>query len=156
MNITVTLIAQITAFILFVWLINRYLWAPMIKALDDRRQQVADGLAAAEQGKKSLSDAQTQTREMEEEARDKANEIISQAERRAGEIIEESKNTARTESEQIKRAAQSDLEQQVMQARETLREQVSQLAIQGAERILGREVDAKAHHLALKELEKQI
>lgn len=156
MNITVTLIAQIIAFVVFIWLINRYLWGPMITALEDRRRRVADGLAAAEQGNKSLSEAQVKVQQMEEEARGKANDIISHAERRATEIVEESKNTAREESEQIKRSAQSDIEQQVLQAKEALRLQVSALAVQGAERVLGREVDAEAHKDALKELEKQI
>lgn len=156
MNITVTLIAQIIAFVVFIWLINRYLWGPMITALEDRRRRVADGLAAAEKGNKSLSEAQVKVQKMEEEARAKANDIIGHAERRATEIVEESKNTAREESEQIKRSAQSDIEQQVLQAKEVLRSQVSALAIQGAERILSREVDAETHKTALKELEKQI
>ena len=156
MNITVTLIAQIIAFVLFIWLINRYLWGPMLAALESRRQQVADGLAAAEEGKKSLHAAQTEIQKMEEEARSKANAIIGGAERRATDIVEESKNVAREESEQIKRAAQSDLDQQTLQAKEALRQQVAALVIQGAERILSREVDAEAHRAALRELEKRI
>lgn len=156
MNITVTLIAQIIAFVLFIWLINRYLWGPMLAALESRRQRVADGLAAAEKGKKSLRAAQTEIQKMEEAARNKANAIIGGAERRATDIVEESKSAAREESEQIKRAAQSDLDQQTLQSKEALRQQVAALVIQGAERILSREIDAEAHRAALKELEKQI
>ena len=156
MNITVTLIAQIIAFVVFIWLINRYLWGPMLSALEQRRQRVADGLAAAEQGQKNLSEAQLTVEKMEAEARDQANDIITHAERRATEIIEESKSIAREESEQIKRSAQSDLDQQVLQAREALRQQIASLVVQGAERILGKEVDAEAHRAALRELERQI
>ena len=156
MNITATLLAQITAFVLLIWLVNRYLWGPLTAAMEQRRQQVADSLASAEQARKDLGDAKDRAVEFEERARGKAAEIISHAEKRARVIEEDAKNKAHEESEHIKQSAQNDIEQQVMQARELLRRQVSEIAIAGAERILQREVDSTAHAAALKELEERI
>ena len=156
MNITVTLFAQVAAFVLFIWLINRYLWGPLTDALEQRRQRVAEGLASAEQGRRDLEAARLRTGEMEEAARGKAAEIVAHAEKRAREIKEAAKNKAREESERIRQSAQSDVERQLMQARESLRRRVSEIAVIGAERILRREVDAAAHASALKDLEERL
>ncbi len=156
MNITASLFAQIAAFVLLIWLVNRYLWGPLTAALEQRRQQIADGLASAEQGNQNLADAQVRTAEMKEQAQSKAAEIIAHAEKRAREIEEEAKTKAREESERIKQSAQSEIEQQIAQARESLRRQVSNIAVAGAARILQKEVDATVHAAALKELEDRI
>ncbi len=156
MNITATLLAQIIAFVLLIWLVNRYLWGPLTAAMEQRRRQVADGLASAEQGRKDLADATVRAGELEEQARDKAAEIIGHAEKRAHEIEEEAKTKAREKSERIKQSAQSEIEQQITQARESLRRQISEIAVAGAERILKKEVDATAHATALRELEERI
>ncbi len=156
MNITATLFAQIIAFILLIWLINRYLWGPLTAALEKRRKQVADGLASAEQGRKDLEDAKVRVGEMEEQARSKAAEIIAHAEKRAHRIEEEAKTKAHEESERIKQSAQGEIEQQITQARESLRRQITEIAVAGAERVLKKEVDASVHASALKELEEHI
>ena len=156
MNITVSLFAQMTAFVLLIWLVNRYLWGPMTGALEQRRKQIADGLASAEQGRQDLEGAIVHAGEMETEARGKATDIIAHAEKRAREIEEAAKTKALEESKRIKQSAQSEIDQQVTQAKESLRQQVSKIAIAGAERILKREVDASVHAATLKELEKHI
>lgn len=156
MNITVTLFAQVIAFAVFIWLINRYLWGPLTTALEQRRKQIADGLASAEQGRKNLESARARAGELEEQARGKAAEMLAHAEKRAREIEEEAKTAARAESERIKQSAQSDIDRQITQAKESLRQQVSAIAIAGAERILQREVDAASHTAALKDLEERI
>ena len=156
MNITATLLAQVIAFVLLIWLVNRYLWGPLTAALEQRRKQIADGLASAEQGRRDLEDAKTRAGEIEEQARGKAARIIAHAEKRAREIEEEAKARAREESERIKHSAQSEIDQQLTHARESLRRRVSEIAIAGAARILKKEVDAAAHAAALKELEEHI
>ena len=156
MNITATLLAQMVAFALFIWLIQRYLWGPLTAALEQRRNRIADGLAAADQGRRDLESAKAQAEEIETQARDKANKIISLAEKRAREIEEQAKTRAREESDRIRQSAQSDIDQQLAQARESLRRQVSQIAIAGAERILQKEVDPTVHAAALEKLEGRI
>ena len=156
MNITVTLFAQVAAFVLLIWLINRYLWEPLTDALERRRKQIADGLASAEQGRHDLENATTRIGEMEEQARGKAAEIIAHAEKRAHEIEEQAKNKAREEGDRIKQSAQGEIEQQIAQAKEALRRQVAALAVAGAKRILDKEVDATTHAAALQELEKSL
>ncbi len=156
MNITATLLAQMVAFALFIWLVQRYLWAPVNNALEQRRNQISDGLAAADQGRRDLENARTQAEDIEAQARNKANKIISLAEKRAEEIEDQAKTKAREESDRIRHAAQSDIDQQLARARESLRRQVSQIAIKGAERILQKTVDPTVHTAALKELEGRI
>ena len=156
MNITATLFAQIAAFVLLIWLVNRHLWGPLVAAMEKRRKQIADGLASAEQGRKDLEDAKVHTDKMEEQARGKATEIIAHAEKRAREIEEAAKTKAHEEGDRIKQSAQGEITQQITQAREALRRQVSEIAVAGAERILKKEVDASVHATALKELEERI
>ena len=156
MNINATLFAQIAAFLVLLWLINRFLWAPLIKALEDRRQQIADGLSAAEQGKQDLLSAESRAQEIETEARHKSTEILTHAEKRATEIVEEAKSQAQEESGRIKQAAQAEINQQLDQAKESLRQQVASLAVLGAEKVLGREISGSAHQDALNDLSKQL
>ncbi len=156
MSITSTLIAQIAAFLILVWLVNRFLWEPLTKALEERRSKVAEGLAAGEQGRKDLEESQARIRLIEEEARNQAANVIVQAEKRATGIVEEAKIAAREEAERIKQAAQSEIEQQVLQAREGLRREVGGMVIAGSERVLRREVDAGAHAAVLQELESRL
>lgn len=156
MSITATLFAQVAAFLILIWLVNRFLWEPLTKALDERREKVAEGLAAGEQGRKDLEESQARIRLMEEEARNQAANVIVQAEKRATGIIEEAKVAAREEAERIKHAAHSEMEQQVLQAREGLRREVGGIVIAGSERILRKEVDAGAHAEALRELESRL
>ena len=145
MNLNATLIAQAIVFFLFIVITIRYIWPMMQQAIDARQKTIADGLAAAEQGKKSLETSAKQADEAIREARGRAADIVVQAEKRAAQVIEEAKSTAKAEGDREKAAAKADIEQAVSRAREQLRAQVAALAVSGAEKILRREVDAKAH-----------
>jgi F-type H+-transporting ATPase subunit b len=152
MNINLTIIGQLLAFAVFVWFTMRYVWPPMSAALEERRKKIADGLAAAERGEKEQELAQERATAVIKEAKQQANEIMASAQKRATELVEESKNTAREEGERIKEQAHSEIEQEINRAKEELRKQVSQLAVAGAEQILAKEIDAKAHGDLLKKL----
>ncbi|ADC73080.1 MULTISPECIES: F0F1 ATP synthase subunit B [unclassified Thioalkalivibrio] len=152
MNINLTIIGQLLAFAVFVWFTMRYVWPPMSAALEERRKKIADGLAAAERGEKEQELAQERATAVIKEAKQQANEIMASAQKRATELVEESKTTAREEGERIKEQAHSEIEQEINRAKEELRKQVSQLAVAGAEQILAKEIDAKAHGDLLKKL----
>lgn len=156
MNVTLTLIGQVIVFSILIWFIKGVLWEPMLKVLNDRKQRIADGLAAAEKGKHEEELARQKALEELKKAKVEAAEIIAQAQRRASEIVDEAKNAALDEAGRVKQAAQSEIEQEVSRAREGLRAQVAQLAVAGAEKILGKEIDAAAHAKALDELAAQI
>ena len=156
MNINLTLIGQSITFVFFVIFVMKYVWPPLVAALDERKKTIADGLAAAEKGKHDGELAQQHVHEILKEAKEKAQEIISQAEKRASEIIEESKETARAEGERIIAAANAEIEQEVNRAREQLRGQVVTLAVSGAEKVLKREIDEKANEDLLKDLVAQL
>jgi F-type H+-transporting ATPase subunit b len=156
MNINATLIGQSITFFLFVWFCMKFIWPPLMKALADRRQRIADGLAAAERGKQELEQAAKKSAEVLQAARAQASEIIAQSERRAMQIIEEAKQAARAEGERIIAGAKEELEQEVFRARETLRSQVASLAVRGAEKILRREVDQKTHVELLSSLQTEL
>jgi len=145
MNINATLIAQAIMFALFVWFCMSFVWPPIVGALTARQKQIADGLAAGDRGKHELElSAKKATQELRI-AKEKASEIVTLAEKRASEIVEEAKNNAKTEGERIVAGAKAEIEQEVNRAKEGLRQQVSALAVAGAEKILRREIDAKAH-----------
>lgn len=156
MNFNATLIGQMITFVIFVWICMKYIWPPLMNVLEERNKKIADGLAAATQGQKDLEDAQAKASESLSDAKQQAQEIINQAQKRANEIVDEAKDVARDEAEKIKSAASADIEQQVTAAREQLRKEVSTIALAGAEQILKREVDAKAHADVLDELVAQI
>ncbi|HEX8980241.1 MAG TPA: F0F1 ATP synthase subunit B [Parasulfuritortus sp.] len=145
MNINLTLIGQTITFAIFVWFCMRFVWPPIVHALETRRKQIADGLAAADRGKHELELAAKRAAESLHEAKLKASEIIAQAEKRSAQIIDESKNEAKVEGERMLAAARAEMEQEVFRAREQLRGHVAQLVVAGAEKVLRREVDAKAH-----------
>lgn len=156
MNVTATLIGQMLVFSVLVWFIKSVLWEPMIKVLEDRKARIADGLAAAEKGKQEEELARQKALEELKKAKAEAAEIIAQAQKRADQIVDEAKQAAVEEANRVKVAAQAELEQEVSRAREGLRQQVAALAVAGAEKILGREIDAQAHAKALDELAAQI
>ena len=156
MNLNLTLIAQVISFSAFIWFTVKFVWPFMLRAIETRQKTIADGLAAAEQGRKSL---ETSTRQADEEikrARDRAAEILSQAEKRATQMIDEAKNAAKEEGGREKAAAKAEIEQEVTRAREQLRDRVASLAVAGAEKILRREVDAKAHGEILESIKRQL
>jgi F-type H+-transporting ATPase subunit b len=156
MSFNLTLIAQAVTFALFIWFTVKVVWPFMLRAIEARQKTIADGLAAAEQGKKSLEVSARQAEEAVKEARGRAGDIVGQAEKRATQVIEEAKSAAKAEGEREKAAAKADIEQAVARAREQLREQVAALAVAGAEKILRREVDAKAHADLLEGIKKQL
>ena len=152
MNITATLIGQMLTFAVLIWFIKAVLWEPMLNMLEDRKQRIADGLAAAERGQHEQELAEERAKDALREAKQQAAEVLVKAERRAGEIVDEAKETAREEGDRIKVAAQAEIDQEVNRARETLRKEVSKVALQGAEKILGKEIDAAAHSKVLDDL----
>ena len=156
MSITFTLIAQTLAFILFIAFTVKFVWPPLLRAIEARQKQIADGLAAGEQGRKSLEISTRQAEEAIAEARARAAEIVSQAEKRAAQLVEEAKGAAKEEGTREKAAAKAEIGQEVQRARELLREQVAALAVAGAEKILRREVDARAHAELLEGIKKQL
>lgn len=156
MNFNATLIGQTITFIVFVWFCMKYIWPPLMAALDERNTRIADGLAAAQRGQKDLEEAQSKVSDNLKDAKQQAQEIINQAQKRANEIVDEAKGSAREEADKIKSAATSDIDQQIHSAREQLRKEVSAIALSGAERILKREVNASTHAAILDELVAQI
>ena len=156
MNFNATLIEQTITFIVFVWFCMKYIWPPLMAALDERNARISEGLAAAQRGQQDLVDAQAKVSDSLNDAKQQAQEIINQAQKRANEIVDEAKGAARDEADKIKVAASADIDQQVNSAREELRKEVSSIALAGAEQILKREVDAKDHAAVLDELVTQI
>jgi F-type H+-transporting ATPase subunit b len=156
MNINFTLFAQAIVFTAFIWFTVKFVWPPLLRAIEARQKQIADGLAAAEQGKKSLEVSSKQAEQAIREARARAAEIIAQAEKRDAQMIEAAKVAAKAEGDREKAAAKADIQQEAQRAREQLREQVAALAVAGAEKILRREVDAKAHAELLDGIKKQL
>jgi len=156
MNINFTLIAQALTFAAFIGFTIKFVWPYLLRAIEERQKTIADGLAAAEQGKRSLETSTRQSAELVSQGRDRAAEIIAQAERRATQMVDEARTQAREEGNREKAAAQAEIEQQVARAREALREQVAALAVAGAEKILRREIDAKAHADLLAQLRQEL
>jgi F-type H+-transporting ATPase subunit b len=156
MNINFTLIAQAIAFAILIWFTVKFVWPPLLGAIEKRQKEIADGLAAAQEGKISLEIAEKKSAQSLGEAKQKAAEIISQAEKRASEILEDAKNQARDEGDRIILNAKSEIDQEVNRAKESLRAQVSSLAITGAEKILLKEIDKKVHSDMLNKLAKEL
>lgn len=156
MDFNATLIGQSIAMIVFVWFCMKFVWPLITGAIEQRQTEIADGLAAAEQGKKSLEVSAKQAEQAITEARGRAAEIVAQAEKRGAQLVEEAKNAAKAEGDREKAAAKADIQQEAQRAREQLREQVAALAVAGAEKILRREVDAKAHAELLDGIKKQL
>ena len=156
MQFNYTLVTQVVVFAAFIWFCVKFVWPPLLRAIETRQKTIADGLAEAERGRSSLADAQKQTDVLLKEARTRAQEIVAQAERQAAQRIEESKAAAKTEAERIAQSAQAALQQEVQSAKQQLRNSVASLAVAGAEKILRREVDAKAHAQLLDDIKRQL
>ncbi len=145
MNINFTLISQAIAFSVFIWFTVKFVWPPLLRAIEERQKTIADGLAAGERGRHELELASQRSSEVLKEAKQRAAEIVLQAEKRASEIVEEAKKAAKEEGDRIVTAAKADIEHEMFSAKEVLRQHVAELAVAGAAKILRREVDAKAH-----------
>ncbi len=156
MNINITLIFQIIVFIAFIWITKRYIWPPIMNALEQRRETIADGLAAAEKGQKDLELAAIKSREQLAEAKLNASRIVESAHQRANHIIEEAKSKARHEGERLIKLAQEEIEQQHIESRQQLLKEVSGIAVAGAERILQKEIDKASNDRLVKDLVSEI
>lgn len=151
-----SIVGQMIVFIIFVLFTMKFVWPPIVKAMEERRTKIADGLAAAERGSRALQDASTQSEEALKVARVQAQDILAAANKQASQIVETAKGTAQDEAARIVAKAHEDVEREVAQAREALRKQVGDLAIAGAAKILKREIDAKAHADVLNELSARV
>jgi F-type H+-transporting ATPase subunit b len=156
MNPNLTLFAQAAEFLLFIWITVKFIWPWLLRKIEERQKLIADGLAEAERGRSALAEAQKEKDVILKEARARAQEIMSSAEKAASQRVEESRSQAKTEGERLLASANAQIQQEVQSAKQQLREQVAQLAVSGAEKILRREVDAKAHADMLNQLKAQL
>jgi F-type H+-transporting ATPase subunit b len=156
MNITATLFAQAAVFALFIAFTVKFIWPYMLRAIEARQKTIADGLAAAEQGRRSLETSTRQAEDALAQARNRAGEILSQAEKRAAQLVDEARNAAKEEGSREMAAAKAEIAQELTRAREQLRDHVASLAVAGAEKILRREIDAKAHAELLDSIKQQL
>jgi F-type H+-transporting ATPase subunit b len=156
MNINLTLLMQAVAFGVFIWFCAKFVWPPLMRAIEARQKEIADGLAAGEEGRQSLSRSEKQIADMLTEAKTRASDIVAQGEKVRTDTVEQARSEAKSEGERILAAAKAEIEQEVMRAKAALRNQVADLAIAGATQILKREVDAKAHADLLAALQKQL
>ncbi len=156
MNLNATLLAQMVVFLILAWFTMKFVWPPLIKALDERSQKIADGLAAAEKGKAELTAANKRVDQELASARNEGQQRIADAEKRAQLVADEIKRNAQTEAARIITAAKADADQQIIKARESLRGEVAALAVRGAEQILKREIDANAHAELLNQLKAEL
>ena len=156
MNINATLIGQTIAFFIFVWFVMKYIWPPIVNALDERKQKIAEGLAAADRGQAEQVLAQERAASHIKEAKVEAASIIGQAEKRRNEIVENAKVVAIEEGDRLKASAQAEIEQEVQRAREALRAQIATVALAGAEKIVSKEINESVHQKTLDDLVAQI
>ncbi|MDR3411462.1 MAG: F0F1 ATP synthase subunit B [Formivibrio sp.] len=145
MDINASLFGQAITFAILVWFTMKFIWPPLVKALDERAARIADGLSAADRARQDLEHAEKIAADRLREAKVHAAEIIAQAEKRSAQIVDEAKGHAKVEGDRLIAGAQAEIEQQIQQAREALRQQVASLAIAGAEKILRCEVDQNKH-----------
>jgi F-type H+-transporting ATPase subunit b len=156
MNPNITLLGQMISFAILIWFTVKFIWPPLTKAIEERQQKIADGLAAADRAKAELEQGEAKAAEELKAARTKANEIIEQAHQRANQIIDQAKNDAIAEANRQKAVAEAEIVAAANRAKEDLRKQVSALAVSGAEKLLKREIDANAHKALIDELAAQL
>ncbi len=156
MNINITLLGQMITFGLLIWFTMKFVWPPLMRAMEARQKQIADGLAAGERGKLELELAQKRSTEALREAREHSVEVLKMASKRAAQMLEESKDQARDEGARLIATARAEIALEANRAKEQLRGAVAELAVAGAARILQKEIDAKAHDRLLDDLLKQL
>ncbi len=156
MNINATLIGQAIAFFLFVVFCMKFVWPPIMHALEERKKRIADGLAAADRGKHEKQLAEERAKEILRQAKEQANEILGRADKRGAEIVDEAKGEARAEGKRLMTAAQAEIEQEINRVKHDLRTQVVAIALQGAGKVLEREVDAATHNELMNKLAAEI
>ena len=156
MNPNITLLGQMITFAILIWFTVKFIWPPLTKAIEERQQKIAEGLAAADNAQKNLAQADAKVAEELKAARAKANEIIEQAHQRANQLIDAAKADAVAEGARQKALADAEIEAAANRAKEDLRKQVSALAVTGAEKLLKREIDANAHKALIDDLAAQL
>lgn len=156
MNPNITLLGQMISFAILIWFTVKFIWPPLMSAIEERQKKIAEGLAAADQSQRDLAQAEERVNDLLREARGKANEIIAQAETRANQIVDAAKNEAVAEAERQKSLAQAEIASAAHRAKEDLRKQMSTLAVAGAEKLIKREIDAGAHKALLDDLAAQL
>ena len=156
MSINATLIGQMITFALLVWFTMKYVWPPLLQALEDRKKKIAEGLAAAEKGQHEMDLAEKRATGLLREAKDQAADIVTLAQKRAGELVEESKKSAKDEGERIVTAARAEIDREIQKAREELRHEVAGLAVNAAEQILRSEVDRNKHKAIIDNLGQEL
>ena len=156
MNINATLFAQMITFGILIWVTMKFIWPPLAQAMDERAQRIAEGLAAADRAKAELQDANARVDEEIKKARVQASEIIDKAQQQANQILDKAKADALLEAARQKAIAQTEIEGMVGKARETLRSQVAALAVQGAQKIIQREINQDTHKVLLDQLVTEI
>jgi len=156
MTLNATFIGQFIAFAILIWFSYKFVWPPLVDAIEERQKKIADGLAAAERARKELADADARAAEEIRKARVEASAIADRAQKQAVEIIEKAKQDALAEAARQRAAAEAEIENLSFKARELLRQQVAELAVKGAEKILAREIDAARHRDLLDALTKEL
>jgi F-type H+-transporting ATPase subunit b len=156
MNINLTLFAVAIAFGLFIWFTAKFVWPPLMRAIETRQKNIAEGLAAAERGKQDLAQAEVRVAETLNEAKARAAEIVALAEKQRNATIEKSKSEALAEAARVTQAKLAELEQEIARAKETLRNQVADLAVAGAQKILSREINPQVHAELLNKLKAEL
>ena len=156
MNINATLIGQVIVFVILIWFTMRFIWPHIINAVEERQRKIAEGLAFAEKSEKSLADAKSASNELIKEARAQAAKIVEQANRRSNELVDEARGVATAEGQRLVAEARQNVALESTRAREQLRKEVATIAVAGAGKLLGREIDAKAHADLLEKLALEI
>jgi F-type H+-transporting ATPase subunit b len=156
MDLAITLVIQGVVFFLVAWGVMKFIWPSIIEIIEERQKKIAAGLAAASKGEKELGEAETRSKEIIREARDRAAQIVDQAGKRSNEIVEEAKGTASGEAQRLVAQAHEEVARETTRAREGLRQEVGKLAVEGASRLLGREIDAKTHAELLDQLAAEV
>jgi F-type H+-transporting ATPase subunit b len=145
MNLAITLVIQGVVFFLVAWGVMKFAWPALMTAIETRQKKIAEGLAAANKSERDLEEAETRAKEIIRQARDRAMQIVDQAGKRSNEIVEEAKGTASSEAERVVARAHEEVARETTRAREGLAREVGKLAVQGASRLLEREIDPKTH-----------
>ena len=156
MDLAITLVIQGVVFFLVAWGVMKFIWPSIIEIIEARQKKIAEGLAAASKGEKELGEAEARSKEIIREARDRAAQIVDLAGKRSNEMVEEAKGTASTEAQRLVAQAHDEVARETTRAREGRRQEVGKLAVEGASRLLGREIDAKTHAELLDKLAAEI
>ena len=156
MDINATLLGQVIVFVILIWFSAKFIWPPLVKAVEDRQKKIAEGLAAAERGQTELQSAHGEAQSIVEAARVQAKKIVDQAHKREVEIVDEARSTAVDEGKRIIESSRQDAQQEKARARDELRKDVATLAVAGASRLLQREIDPRAHADLIEQLAREI